>query len=125
MTAISQKTRDAVIAREGGHCARCLRHYLIVGGQVHHRRPRGAGGSRLPSTNGLANLVLLCPADHRWVESNRLLATQQGWLCPSWADPAAWPVERRPGVWQQPTADGWLVVEPNPTQFAPIIGTAS
>jgi hypothetical protein len=46
------------------------------------------GGSSDPATNSPVNLVLLCRACHRWVESNRLAACAAGWLVRQGQDPA-------------------------------------
>ncbi len=124
MTAISPKTRQSVYDREAGCCARCGVHCLTGPHSVHHRRPKGMGGSSSTATASLANLILLCGTGvtgcHGWVESNRTLATRAGWLCPSWADPADWPVERRPGVWSQP-GEGWAAVA-GPVLLVPVVG---
>jgi 5-methylcytosine-specific restriction protein A len=77
--------RQVVRHRAGGRCERCGRR----GGEIHHRRPRGMGGSSDPATNGLANLVLLCRPCHRWVESHRCAARAAGWLVWQGHDPAA------------------------------------
>lgn len=46
-----------------------------TGVEVHHRLPRGRGG-----TNHQENLVTLCPGHHRWAESNRAEAYELGLL---------------------------------------------
>jgi hypothetical protein len=47
---------------------------------LHHRRPRRAGGDRRRETNTAPNLLLVCPDDHEFIESNRRLAYNAGWL---------------------------------------------
>lgn len=52
---------------------------------VHHRQPRGMGGSSL-DVNRASNLLLLCGSGttgcHGMVESQRVLAYAHGWLVP-------------------------------------------
>lgn len=55
---------------------------------LHHRRPRGAGGSRRLDTNLPSNLLLLCPPCHSDVESHRAEAQTMGWLVPQSGRPA-------------------------------------
>jgi hypothetical protein len=61
--------------------------------EIHHRRPRGMGGSRDPKTNSPANLILLCPDHHAWVESNRTEALEMGFLVPQGHDPVMWAID--------------------------------
>lgn len=55
--------------------------------QVHHRRPRGMGGSSRESTNLPANGLAACTACHGWVETEgRELAKAMGWLVSQFED---------------------------------------
>ncbi|MCM0619809.1 HNH endonuclease [Nocardioides bruguierae] len=91
------ETRHLVIARCAGRCERCGRG-LRIGDtwtgdhSIHHRRPRGMGGTTDPTANTPANLLLLCGSGttgcHGWVEANRGEATRLGWLVPRGVDPA-------------------------------------
>lgn len=99
--------RASVLERDGYVCTRCGR--LLQGNyySLHHRLPRGRGGKHTPE-----NIVTLCgsgtsPGCHNDVESQRAVATEQGWLVPSGVDPSSWPVLRQ-GIWLQPTAEGWI-----------------
>lgn len=51
---------------------------------MHHRLPRGMGGSRWAGIHSPALLVLLCgdgtTGCHGWVEANRAEARRLGWL---------------------------------------------
>lgn len=79
-----------VWARANGCCERCGRRLDFgergLAWSVHHRRPRGMGGSKLDWVNKPANLVVLCghattPGGcHAWVEANRVEALKDGWL---------------------------------------------
>lgn len=57
-------------------CLRCG----SAGGQIHHRKPRGAGGTSDPAINGMANLVWVCQSCHSYIESHRNYAYADGWL---------------------------------------------
>lgn len=111
MSAISPATRARVYARDNHVCVRCWNGRDL---SVHHRRPRGMGGSRRGDTNGLANLITLCGDGtrgcHGWVEAHRAEASRLGFLCPSWEDPADWPVLRG-HAWEQP-GEEWTPAEP-------------
>lgn len=85
----------------------------VTNGQIHHRRPRGMGGSKLPDTGGAANGVLLHMRCHERAESNRHWARGDGWLVAQGADPEAHPVRMWSG-WTWLKADGSHVnVVPN------------
>lgn len=79
---------EAVWVRDEGRCARCgaglQRSDRGRSWSVHHRRPRGMGGSRVAWVNLPSNLVLLCGSGvdgcHGWVEANRAEAVELGWL---------------------------------------------
>lgn len=51
---------------------------------LHHRVPRGMGGSKTSWINAPSNLILLCGTGttgcHGWVEANRAVARDQGWI---------------------------------------------
>lgn len=95
-------TRDvveAVYERSGWICERDGSGVGPVRGvdhHIHHRRPRGNGGTVRPETNYPSNLLLLCPTCHEdgktGVESQRTAAMAAGWLVPQHIDPATVPV---------------------------------
>lgn len=95
-TGPSQQVRELVWTRSGGRCERCG---TALTGMVslHHRRARGAGGSRDAATNSPSNLLYLCGSGvngcHGWIESFRLMSYGSGWLVHSWDDPARVPVD--------------------------------
>jgi len=82
-------TRQLIVDRDNGWCRRCGR----TGEQIHHRKPRGMGGTRDSDINSPANLVLLCSGCHSWIELNREWAYKLGWLVHRTADPADIPVQ--------------------------------
>lgn len=84
---VTPATVRAVFAREEGCCARCGKTITGERGRdwsVHHRRPRGSGGSSLTWVNLAGNLLVLCGSGvtgcHGWVESNRERALANGYL---------------------------------------------
>lgn len=93
MTGFSKLVREIIFDRADGCCERCGRRTYDM--QAHHRRPRGAGGSRRPETNQPANGLLLDSECHLWVESNRAAALSDGLLVAQGDTPATVPVFRR------------------------------
>lgn len=81
-------TVELVRWRDRDACRRCPR----AGEQIHHRKPRGMGGTRDPRINCPENLILLCSECHAWIESHRADSIADGWLVSKWADPAAVPL---------------------------------
>lgn len=59
---------------------------------IHHRRPRGMGGTSDPAANFPSNLVLLDRGCHSWFESHRAVALEMGWLVLQGHDPALVPL---------------------------------
>lgn len=83
----TKETVHAVFARDEGCCARCGTPITGERGRdwsVHHRRPRGSGGTSLAWVNLTGNLVLLCGSGttgcHGFIESHRIWATDAGFL---------------------------------------------
>jgi hypothetical protein len=117
-TGPTRAQRAVVLNRADGCCEICGREVMLVGGRVvrpysiHHRRPRGMGGTSRPEINSPANLLLLCgdattPGGcHTRVEANRSLAYENGWLVRASADPATVPVLLEGSDWHLLTDDG-------------------
>lgn len=85
----SPKTAALIIQRDGGRCFRCgeVQHgERGAAWSIHHRRPRGAGGSSMQWVNLPSNGATLCGTGttgcHGWVESNRFKARELGYLVP-------------------------------------------
>lgn len=75
-----------VTERSGG---RCEVRWCCDGDpatEQHHRRPRGAGGTRRESANLASNALAACSPCHAFIESNRALARERGWLIPQAED---------------------------------------
>lgn len=76
--------KKSVACRDEDKCQRCSR----PASDIHHRKPRGMGGSSDPDRNyGLANLISLCHECHWWVHAHPAEAYRLGWLVHSYDDP--------------------------------------
>ena len=93
-------TRQLVVDRAGGCCEVCgtLLHDgygWLAAHSIHHRQPRGMGGTSRPEINSPANLLLLCGSAtspegcHAVIEKRREAAIALGYLVPQGTDPAA------------------------------------
>lgn len=95
-----QSTVTAVSRRSVNRCERCGTDNAQFW-SMHHRKPRGMGGSRNPAINSPANVLLLCGSGttgcHGWVESNRAEAYELGLLVSYSHDPVQVPVQLRYG----------------------------
>lgn len=87
---IPQRVREQCYSRDGAHCVRCARNVVNYPSSLHHRKPRGMGGSRDPRSFDPRNLVLVCGSGttgcHGWIESHRDVARSEGWLLRSLDD---------------------------------------
>jgi hypothetical protein len=88
-TGPGEDTVKLVLARSDGSCERCRRR---APEQLHHRKPRGSGGSSDPAINYPSNLLALCSQCHLEVEGNRTVSKEQGWLVRFEHNPAETPV---------------------------------
>lgn len=86
---VSSKVRSVVQARAGMRCEICSANLIWSSGQVHHRLPRGMGGSRVVERHQPQNLLFVCRDCHRMVESRRTEALEFGWLVHAGTDPGA------------------------------------
>ena len=95
-----QATVNAVQVRSQARCERCGKSDSLRW-SLHHRKPRGMGGSRDPLINSPANVILLCGSGtegcHGWVESNREQSYELGLLVHRMDDPEEMPVTLRYG----------------------------
>ncbi len=71
---------ELILARSEGACeimAACCTHTAT---DLHHRRPRGMGGSKADDTNTAANALAACRPCHMWVEAHREWSLDNGFL---------------------------------------------
>lgn len=82
--------RETIVTRDGSRCVRCGTGVGNVPSSVHHRKPRGMGGTRDPRSSDLRNGVLLCGTGttgcHGDIENDRAAAYDDGWLLRSYGD---------------------------------------
>ena len=95
--AFTDKTKTQIRERSKGRCEICG-FPISSGGQIHHRRPRGKGGTTSAETASAANGIRLHPACHERIEMNRAWARERGYLVPFGTNPETVPV-RLPGGW--------------------------
>jgi len=92
----------AVKLRARNRCERCGTTESLRW-SLHHRKPRGMGGTKNPLINEPSNLLYLCGSGtegcHGWVESNRADSYALGLLVYRDHDPAEIPVTLADGVW--------------------------
>lgn len=92
MTGFSPAVRKLLEERSSGWCEVCG---INTAAEAHHRRARGAGGTKRPETNQAANGLMLCRDCHRLAESYRTVALTCGWLVAQSRDPGLVPVVYR------------------------------
>ena len=94
---VPEDVRRVVYERAGFRCESCAVGLTPDKRHLHHRRPRGMGGSTDEATNRASNLIAICPDCHWLVEHNRLVALEHGLLVRQGADPARVPMLRAEG----------------------------
>jgi hypothetical protein len=99
---------EDVKQRDNYECAVC--GLPVTGlGHVHHRKPRGMGGSGV--VNIMSNLLFLHPSCHlRHVEEQRQRAIENGWLVVGDAHPAEVPLIYKLNDWVYLSDDGHMII---------------
>lgn len=80
-TGFPPKVRAIIEGRAEGRCEAMFSP--VCNGRVeelHHRRPRGAGGTKAPAVNRAANALAVCQPCHQLIESQRAAARAAGFL---------------------------------------------
>lgn len=106
LTGFSLVMRRIIRDRAGDCCELC--GYYASDCTAHHRRPRGAGGSKRSDTNLPSNALWVCNMCHLKIESYRSTSYTNGWLVYQSGQPASVPVLRR-GEWVLLGDDGSVV----------------
>lgn len=119
MTGFSAKVARQAFERDGEACFRCrkplLWHTRGIGFSIHHRKPRGMGGSADPVVNSIASALTLCGSGvtgcHGWVERFRASAREDGYLVPlnGIDTPAGTRIRRQDGTFWLLTSSGLAV----------------
>lgn len=81
---------EIVTLRDAGTCQRCRRNCGPFNRD--HRQNRRPGNTRASNLQGLGGSGTT--GCHGWKTTHPQEANEQGWGCPSWADPAEWPARR-------------------------------
>lgn len=88
-TGPDDETRMKVLWRDAHECVRCGEFlHERRPHQIHHRRPRGMGGTDRADANSMPNLLSLCLDCHAHIESHRAEAFRNGWLVHQRTNPA-------------------------------------
>lgn len=111
--AVFADARKVVMDRDGHSCVRCGHR----ASQVHHRIPRGMGGTRNPNAHELSRLISVCDDCHLWIESNRSEAEGLGYLVRFGTPPAYAPILWRTR-WVHLGSDGAVYAVPTPPEQA-------
>ncbi len=94
----TESVRALIKLRANNRCELCGSR--LLGGHIHHRQPRGMGGSRTVESKGsAANGLWIHPGCHMTIELSRARALDKGWLIKQGQDPASTPVRLWDGWW--------------------------
>lgn len=102
VTGFSKEVRELVAQRAGADLdvdryitcevmVRCPGR-VVAAWDLHHRRPRGMGGTKREESNMPAAALAACRDCHRYIEEHRDEALQNGWLVPQHHTPSEIPV---------------------------------
>lgn len=93
------KAEDAKLIkkRANGYCEKCGGKAVAVGMVYHHRKLRSRGGKDTPSN--FLRIHWACHTGARnSIHENPELATDKGWMVPSWKEPHEWPLTKPNGA---------------------------
>jgi 5-methylcytosine-specific restriction protein A len=100
------RTRNMIHRRANGRCEKCGMPLPTALAQIHHRRPRGMGGTRRRESATASNGMYVHLACHMDIESNRQLALANGWLVQQTHEPVDVAVKLWNG-WMMLDDEGW------------------
>ena len=111
----TDKCRATIRHRADNRCEMC--GVRCDNGQIHHRQPRGMGGSKDQQSRSAANGLYLHERCHSKIERNRSAGYEKGWLVHKWESSEEKPVLLWDG-WKLLSADGTLTNVVSPTPLA-------
>ena len=86
---MNKKIVETVLKRAGSYCEKCGNPGIDMA--LHHRKLKSRGGK-----DSVANLMVVHHECHNLgtdsIHNNPEIATVKGWMVPSWADPADYPI---------------------------------
>ena len=97
MTGFSAEVRQTILARSEGYCEVMAAGCTLMATEIHHRRPRGMGGTVRPETNLASNGLAACRTCHLRCEAMRNWARENGFILWQSDDPSVVPVWWRCG----------------------------
>jgi len=96
-TGATDEVRQQIFLRANFSCERCSETRFTFGTSIHHRKPRGMGGTKKQEINDPTNLIFLCGTGttgcHGWIESNRKIAFEKGLLVRQTENPSDIPFQ--------------------------------
>ena len=92
MTGFSQHVKQMIFARSEGYCEVLSLACELAATEIHHRRPRGMGGTKKPETNYASNGLAICRRCHLKCEAMRSWAIDNGFIVRQSDNPAEIPV---------------------------------
>jgi len=114
---VSKEVRAQVLSRAAYKCERCgipLSQGFYY--SLHHRTPRGMGGTKAERLNLPSNLVAICGSGttgcHGFIESNRVMADDEGWLVSRYEESAEIPLFIYGVGWRYLTDEGTYSTSP-------------
>ena len=105
-TGFTAHASELILTRSEGACEIMSRVCVTTATDIHHRRPRGMGGTSRLETNLASNGIALCRRCHMYVESERDWARNKGFLISQHVDPEFAPIHWRLAQWCLLKADG-------------------
>jgi hypothetical protein len=98
----TEKTRELIKERADHRCELC--GIRMAYGPIHHRQPRGMGGTRLKTKASCSNGIYVHTTCHNMIESDRSRAYMMGWLVRMGASAESQEIK----LW-----DGWFLLTPD------------
>jgi 5-methylcytosine-specific restriction protein A len=92
MGGFTAELKKQIFDRDDWKCVRCLG----AANDVHHRKLRGMGGSKLLNTP--SNLISLCRKCHNWTHAHPADSYNAGYLVHSWDNPETIFIITKPGL---------------------------